>query len=75
MPPGTSQSGSLNNVANFLHPVVAGRIKLENVVTGAQFHCFAGIAYTAGLAIDRVLAVEHFGQNARCGGLSGATWP
>ena len=69
------QRGCLDDVANFLNTVIAGSVQFENVITGTQFHCLAGITFTAGFALDGVLTVQNLGQDSGSGGFTGTTRP
>ena len=58
--------------AHVVHPVVRGGVKLHHVKHGAVEDAAAGGADPAGVAVDRMLAVDRAGEDARAGGLAGA---
>ena len=72
VPTGRAERRLLDEVAHRVDTVVAGRIELVHVVAGAAFDGEARVALAARLAIDRTLAVEHLGEDARRRGLAGA---
>ena len=71
--PGRSQRRPLDELAHRIDAVVARRVEFVHVVARAAFHGETRLALAAGLAIDRVRAVEDLRQDARRGGLAGAT--
>ena len=72
VPTGRAERGLLDEVAHRVDAVVAGRVELVHVVAGAPLDRQARVALAARLALDRALAVEHLGQDARRRGLAGA---
>ena len=73
VPAGGAERGLLDEVAHRIDAVVAGRVELVHVVAGAALDGQARLALAARLAVDRPLAVEHLGEDARRRGLAGAT--
>ena len=63
----------LDEVAHRVDAVVARRVEFVDVVARAPFHGETRLALTAGLTVDRIGAVEDLGEDARRGGLAGAT--
>ena len=70
--PGRAERGLLDEVAHRVDAVVARRVEFVHVVARAALDGEARLALAARLAVDRVLAVEHLGEDARRGGLAGA---
>ena len=70
---GGAQRRLFDQVAHGIDAVVAGGVELVHVVAGTALDGDARLAFAAGLAIDRPLAVQHLGKDARRGGLAGTT--
>ena len=71
---GRAERCLLDEVADRVDTVVAGRVELVDVVAGPSLDRQARLALAAGLAVDRPLAVEHLGQDARRRGLARPAW-
>ena len=65
VPPGRAERRPLDEVAHRVDAVVAGRVELVDVVARAALDGEARLALAARLAVDRALAVEHLGEDAR----------
>ena len=60
----------LSQSADIVHTVVGGGVELYHVEYRALADAAAGRAHPAGVAVDRVFAVDRLGQDAGAGGLS-----
>ena len=75
MPPGSAERRLLDEVTDRVDPAVAGGVELVHVVADAALDGETRLALAARLAVDRSLAVEHLGEDARRRGLARATRP
>ena len=57
---------------HIVHAVVGSRVQLHHIQNRAVLDPPAGGALVAGIAVDRMLAVDCLGQDPRAGGLTGA---
>ena len=73
MPPGCAERRFLDEVADRVDAAVAGGVELVDVVADAALDCQARLTFTARFAVDRLLTVEHLGEDARRRGLARAT--
>ena len=72
VPAGRAERRLLDEVAHRVDAVVARRVEFVDVVARAALDREARLALATRLAVLRVLAVEHLGEDARGRGLAGA---
>ena len=65
-------SSLVPQVADIIHTVVGGCVHLHHVQQAAVVDALADLALPAGVAIDRMQAVDRLGKNFGAGGLAGA---
>ncbi|CAB4825827.1 unannotated protein [freshwater metagenome] len=70
-----THSRALNQISNGIHTVVGRGIKFEQIKTSASLHVLAWGAFTAGLALLQVVAIEGLGKNSCSRGFASATRP
>ena len=64
--------GLVPQVADVIHAVVGGCVHLHHIQQAAVVNAFADLARPAGIAIDRMQAVDRLGKDLGAGGLAGA---
>ena len=67
-----AEDGLVTQRTDVVHAVVGGGVQFHHVHDSAVVDAAAGGALVAGVAVDRVLTVDSFGQNLGAGGLAGA---
>ena len=70
---GGGVDGLIPQGPDLVHAVVGGGVQLQHVQKAAVFQPHAAGALAAGVAVDRVFAVDGLGQNFGTGGLAGTS--
>ena len=66
---------ALNQISNRIHSVVGRGIKFEQIKTAASLHVLAWGAFTAGLTLLQVVAIEGLSEDSCRGSFASATRP